>query len=97
MAPKHPPGPAMTLGNMRDLGVQNLIASCLNEACRHTALVDVSSYPAETKIPYFKSRVVFAKCGSRGDKIDVRPNWSFVQSRPAFGLCGVASGIRVLR
>ena len=79
MAPKHPPGPAMTLGNMRDLGVQNLIASCLNEACRHTALVDVSSYPAETKIPYFKSRVVF------------------VQSRPAFGLCGVASGIRVLR
>ena len=34
---------AMTLGNMRELGVQRLIASCLNDACRHTALIDVSS------------------------------------------------------
>jgi len=28
----------MTLGNMRELGVRNLIAYCLNDACRHTAL-----------------------------------------------------------
>jgi hypothetical protein len=33
----------MTLGNMRELGVQNLVTSCLNDACRHTALIDVSS------------------------------------------------------
>jgi hypothetical protein len=38
----------MTLGNMRQLGVQRLIASCLNDACRHTALIDVFSYPAES-------------------------------------------------
>jgi hypothetical protein len=69
---KHPPGPAMTLGNMRELGVQNLIASCLNDACRHTALIDVSNYPADTEVPWFRSRVVCAKCGS-GNKIDVRP------------------------
>jgi hypothetical protein len=31
MKPKHPPSPPMTLGNMRELGVHNLIASCLNE------------------------------------------------------------------
>src|SRR5882724_3311649 len=49
--PKHPPGPAITLGNMRELGVQRLIASCLNDACRHVALIDVWSYPAETEIP----------------------------------------------
>jgi hypothetical protein len=24
---------------------------------------------------WFRSRVVCAKCGSRGNKIDVRPNW----------------------
>jgi hypothetical protein len=24
----------MTLGNMRELGVQRLVASCLNDACR---------------------------------------------------------------
>jgi hypothetical protein len=54
---------------------QRLIASCLNDACRHTALIEVWSYPVETEIPYFKSRVVCATCGSRGNKIDVRPNW----------------------
>jgi hypothetical protein len=45
---KHPADPPMTLGNMRELGVQRLIGSCLNDACRHTVLIDVSSYPAET-------------------------------------------------
>jgi hypothetical protein len=48
----------MTLGNMRELGVARLIASRLNDACRHTALVDVFSYAAATEIPYFKSRVI---------------------------------------
>jgi hypothetical protein len=57
------------------LGVRRLIASCLNDACRHVALIDVSSHPAETEVPSFRSRVVCAKCGSRGNKIDVRPNW----------------------
>jgi hypothetical protein len=31
--PKHPPGSAMKLGNMRELGVQRSIASCLNDVC----------------------------------------------------------------
>jgi hypothetical protein len=73
--PKHPPGPPMTLGDMRELGVQKLIAACLNNACRHTALIEVWSYPAATEIMYFKRRVVCAKCGARGNRIDVRPNW----------------------
>ena len=61
MKPKRPPGPPMTLGNMRKLGVQNLLASCLNDACRHTALIDVSSYPAETEIPWFSTRAICAR------------------------------------
>jgi hypothetical protein len=61
----------MTLGNMRELGVHHLIAYCLNDACRHQALIDVSSYPAETEVP---CRVKCGKCGGRGNKIDVRPN-----------------------
>jgi hypothetical protein len=83
MMPKHPPGDPMTLGNMRELGVKRLIASCLNDACRHTALIEVWSYPAGTEIPYFKSRVVCAKCGSRGNKIDVRPNWKEQPNGPS--------------
>jgi hypothetical protein len=53
--PKHPPSPPMTLGNMRELGVQRLIASCLTDACRHTALINVSNYPADTPVPWFRS------------------------------------------
>jgi hypothetical protein len=73
----------MTLGNMRELGVQRLIASCLSDSCRHTALIDVFSYPAETEIPYFSTRVVCAKCGARGRQIDVRPNWKEQPERPS--------------
>ena len=43
-------GPPMTLGNMRELGVQRLIAPCINDACRHTALIDVSISPADTEV-----------------------------------------------
>jgi hypothetical protein len=57
------PRPPMTLGNMRELGAQRLIAYCLNDACRHTALIDVSSYPAETGVPSFRPRI---KCGKSG-------------------------------
>ena len=40
---------------MRELAVTRLMASCLNGACRHTALIKVWSYPAATEIPYFKA------------------------------------------
>jgi hypothetical protein len=56
----------MTLGNMREQGVHHLIAFCLNDACRHQALIDVSSYPAETEVPSFKSRVKCSKCRAAG-------------------------------
>ena len=72
----------MTLGGMRDLGVQRLIASCLSDARRHTALIDVSGYPVDTEVPWFRTRVVCAECGGRGNKIDVRPNWKEQPGRP---------------
>ena len=47
----------MTLGNMRDLGVQRLGATCLIDACRHQGLINVSSYPADTEVPWFSNKV----------------------------------------
>jgi hypothetical protein len=79
--PKKPHSPPMTLSNMRELGVARLIASCFNDACRHQALIDVSGYPAETAS--FGRRVVCARCGSRGNKIDVRPNWKEQPVQPS--------------
>ena len=72
---KHEPGPPMDLANMRRQGVRTLMAYCLNDACRHQAVIEVWSYPPETEIAYFRNRVVCAKCGARRHKIDVRPNW----------------------
>jgi hypothetical protein len=71
---------------MRQLGVQRLIAWCLNDACRHQGLVDVSGYPEDTEVPRFRSRVKCAKCGSRGNKIEVRPNWK--EQPPSDSLTG---------
>jgi hypothetical protein len=72
----------MTLGNMRQLGVQRLIASCLNDACRHQALIDVSKFADDVEV----SKVVCAKCGARGRHIDVRPNWK--EQPPSESLTG---------
>ena len=60
--------PRRSTTTLRRLGVQNLVACCLNDACLHTALIDVSSYPADTEVPWFRSRVVCAKCGSRAGR-----------------------------
>jgi hypothetical protein len=57
----------MTLANMYEQGVHHLIAFCLNDACRHQALIDVSSYPGDTPMPWF--RVKCAKCGARNNRI----------------------------
>ena len=56
----------MTLGNMRELGVQHLLAFCLNDACRHQALIDVTSYAADAEVPPFQRRIKCSKCGPRG-------------------------------
>jgi hypothetical protein len=55
----------MDLANMRRQGVHHLIAYCLNDACRHQAIIDVSSYPGDTPVPWFRSKVKCAKCGAR--------------------------------
>jgi hypothetical protein len=57
------------------LGVHWLIATCLDDACRHQGLVDVSEYPDDLEVPSFASKIVCAKCGASGRHIDVRPHW----------------------
>jgi hypothetical protein len=73
--PKQPHGPSMTRGNMRHLGVHRLVASCLNDACRHQGLIEVSKFADDVEVPSFARKIVCAKCRARGRHIDVRPNW----------------------
>jgi hypothetical protein len=76
----------MTLGNKRELGVQRLVATCLNDACRHQNLIDVSEYLDDTEVPSFAGKIVCAKGGARGRHIDVRPNWK--EQPPSESLTG---------
>jgi hypothetical protein len=39
------------LMRVRPAALSCLVASCLNDACRHVALINVSAYPAETEVP----------------------------------------------
>jgi hypothetical protein len=78
---KQPHGPPMTLGNMRQLGVHRLVAHCLNDACRHQGLIDVSKFPDDAEVPSFARKIVCAKCAARGRHIDVRLNWKEQLSR----------------
>jgi hypothetical protein len=55
----------MTLGNMREQGVHHLIAFCHNDACRHQALIDVSSYAVDTSVPLTGARYRTFTFGSK--------------------------------
>jgi len=66
-------GSSMTLGHMRQLGVHRLQVSCLNQACRHEAVFDVSGYPDDMEVLSFARRMKCSKCG--GENAFVRPNW----------------------
>jgi hypothetical protein len=68
------PEPPMTLGDMRDLGVHHLIAFCLNDPCRHSALIDAAGYPDVIEVHSLGKRATCSKCG--GKRVDVRPNWN---------------------
>lgn len=61
-------GPAMTIGNMRQLGVTHLDIFC---ACGHQAYVDAEGIADDVEIPSLKRRYR-CKCGARPN---VRPDW----------------------
>ena len=54
---KRPPGEPMTFGNMHALGVQQLVAYCVQDACRHQGLMDVSNYSDDVEVRSFVGKV----------------------------------------
>jgi hypothetical protein len=62
-------GPAMTLGNMRALGVVSIDVKC---SCGREAVVDASGWPDAIEIPALRWCLKCAECGGR--PIDVRPD-----------------------
>jgi hypothetical protein len=81
MKPKHPARPADDARQYTRPWRAEISRISLRDACRHTALIDVSSYPAETEMPSFRPHM---KCGRRN--VDVRPNWK--EQPPSESLTG---------
>jgi hypothetical protein len=77
---KHPSGPPVTLGSLRQLGVRGLLLVCLDPNCRHEATFGVDDYADEIELPSFAPRMVCSKCG--GKRIEVRPNWKEMPIMP---------------
>jgi len=66
-----PPGPPMTLFNMRELGVRSLAVSC--NLCHHKAVLSADDWPDTVLVRAFGPRMVCTSCGIIG--ADARPNW----------------------
>jgi hypothetical protein len=66
-----PPGPPMSLANMRQNGVRAVTATC--EACNHSADVNVDALPATVYVPQVARRLRCSSCG--GKQINIRPAW----------------------
>jgi hypothetical protein len=64
-------GPAMSLTNMRSLGIRAIAAEC---ACGHRASFDVSVLPGTIEVPSLCRRLRCAECGACPR--DVGPAWS---------------------
>jgi hypothetical protein len=70
------PGRDFARTPLHDSAIELGFGELVNHACRHDAVLEVSSYPAETEVPSFRPRMKCGKCGKCGSKnVDVRPNW----------------------
>jgi hypothetical protein len=65
-----PPGPPMSLANMRANGVR-AVASC--ESCNHSADVIVDDLPEAAYVPHVGKRLRCSACN--GKQINTRPAW----------------------
>jgi hypothetical protein len=58
-----PPGPPMSLANMRQNGVRVVTATC--EACKHAADVNVDALPETVHVPQVARRLRCSSCGGK--------------------------------
>jgi len=80
----YPPGPPMTLGNMRSLGVRSLDVSCV--VCHHEAILPADGWPDAALVRAFGPRMVCTRCGIIG--ADARPNWREMRASGNWGQTG---------
>jgi hypothetical protein len=78
-----PPGPPMTLANMRQNGVRAVITSCAN--CGRSADVNVDLLPETLTVPEAGKRLRCSHGG--GNTVSTRPAWHTGSQRPGTPDC----------
>jgi hypothetical protein len=54
--------PAMTLGNMRSLGLKSVAVTC---SCGRESIIDVSAMDGNFEVPALRNRMRCSACGGR--------------------------------
>jgi hypothetical protein len=68
-----PPPQKITLGEMRESGMQRILVYCGDFRCSHQIDVSADQWPDEVRLSDLEPRFVCQACGRRG--ADVRPNF----------------------
>jgi hypothetical protein len=71
-----PPGPPMSLANMRQNGVRAVTAQC--QACNHQADINVDELPESVHVSQVGQRLRCSQCN--GKQINTRPAWHTVRN-----------------
>jgi hypothetical protein len=63
----------VALGDVRPLGVRNVLVYCSNTACGHSSILDASAWADSVTLGKLQPRMLCKVCDHRG--ADVRPAW----------------------
>jgi hypothetical protein len=64
----------MTLGNMREHGIERVEVSCARPDCGYAKSVTVSEWPDDFPVPDVGARIPCPRCGA--PELDSRPDWT---------------------
>ncbi len=73
----------MTLGNMRQHGIERVELTCAAVECGFSRSVAVTTWPDSYPVPDVGLRIACPKCGA--PEVESRPDWSGYQARRRSG------------
>lgn len=69
----------ITLGEMRAMGVRDLLVYCADYRCAHAVRVSADQWPDHIRLSDLEPLFVCQACSRRG--VDIRPDWDWELSR----------------
>jgi hypothetical protein len=73
----------ITFGEMREMGVRDVLIYCADYRCSHSIAASADQWPGDVRLSDIEPRFVCGACGKRG--ADVRPDFNW-QAKPVGGM-----------